>query len=204
MSLVDAQPPIPSRAQAVLSFWFGEEPEYSSLYDQRRKLWFGKKPAFDQAIIDQFRSLYEQAAAGQLDGWQQTPPSALALVLVLDQFPRNMFRDTPQAFATDAQACHLAKQAITQGFDRSLAPVQRMFFYLPLEHSESLEDQAQSVQMFQALAQVSPDLLDTLDYAYRHQDVIRRFGRFPHRNRILGRVTTPEEADFLQQPGSSF
>lgn len=190
--------------EEVLEFWFGSPPISPSLYEQRRKLWFSKKPEFDRQIYDRFYTLYEQAAAGALDHWQRLPLSNLALILVLDQFPRNMFRNTPRAFATDDSARQTTHVAIEQGFDRALAPVQRLFTYLPLEHSENLDEQNQSVQLVQALVAVHPELSDCLDYAQRHQAVIARFGRFPHRNRILGRETTPEEAEFLKQPGSSF
>jgi len=190
--------------EEVLDFWFGPPPITSMLYKQRRKRWFSKNPEFDRQIYDRFYSVYEQAATGTLDHWQHSPLSNLALILVLDQFPRNMFRNTPQAFATDAKARETTRVAIEQAFDRVLAPVQRLFVYLPLEHSENLDDQNQSVQLVQVLIATHPELLDCLDYAQRHQAVIERFGRFPHRNRILGRDTTPEEAEFLKQPGSSF
>lgn len=193
-----------SAIEAVLQFWFGDSPSDLSTYSQRRKLWFGKQPAIDQEIHQRFYTLYLQAAGGELATWQASPLSALALIVLLDQFPRNMFRDTAQAFATDFKARAVAKAAISQGFDRVVPPVQRIFFYLPLEHSEDLADQQQSVQLAQALANANPELADIADYALRHQVVIERFGRFPHRNRILGRKTTPQEAEFLQQPGSSF
>jgi uncharacterized protein (DUF924 family) len=189
---------------AILNFWFGDSGTESTSYEQRRRFWFGKTPEFDQAIREQFHAVYAQAAAGQLDHWQDTPEGSLALILVLDQFSRNMFRDTAQAFATDPQALAAAKRAIARGFDQQLLPIQRIFLYLPLEHSEDLADQQQSVEQFRQLIAASPDLQDTFDYALRHQSVIERFGRFPHRNRLLGRDTTPEEAEFLTQPGSSF
>lgn len=189
---------------AILNFWFGDPGTESASYEQRRRFWFGKAPEFDQAIREQFQPVYAQAAAGQLNHWQDTPEGSLALILVLDQFSRNMFRDTAQAFATDSQALAAAKRAIAHGFDQQLPPIQRIFLYLPLEHSEEIADQQQSVEQFRQLAAASPDLQDTFDYALRHQSVIERFGRFPHRNRLLGRDTTPEEAEFLTQPGSSF
>ncbi|MBF2049676.1 MAG: DUF924 family protein [Leptolyngbya sp. IPPAS B-1204] len=192
-----------SQIQAVLSFWFGDPPEAAS-YAQRRKFWFGKQPEFDAEIRQKFAAIYEQAAAGALDAWQQLPAGCLALVIVLDQFSRNMFRDTPQAFATDAKALQIAQQAVAQGFDQQLAPIQRIFLYLPFEHSENLADQHQSVELTRQLSAEVPELADVFDYAVRHQDVIERFGRFPHRNRILGRESTPEEIEFLKQPGSSF
>lgn len=190
--------------QAILQFWFGDLQSESSSYAQRRKLWFGKQPEFDAAIRQQFQPIYEQAAAGTLDVWQQTPLGCLALILLLDQFSRNMFRDTPQAFATDRQALQFARFAVAQGFDRQLLPIQRMFIYLPFEHSEDPEFQRQSVKLSQQLAGEAPELADVADYALRHQAVIERFGRFPHRNRILGRASTPAEIEFLKQPGSSF
>ena len=190
--------------QAVLEFWFGDPEAKTVTYAERRKLWFGKQPDWDAAIRQQFLSTYDQAAAGVLDSWQQTPSGSLALILLLDQFSRNMFRDTPQAFATDAQALRAARHTVAQGFDQHLHPLQQLFVYLPFEHSENLADQAESVQLFRQLESVAPDLTDVLDYAVRHQTVIQRFGRFPHRNRILGRASTPEEVEFLKQPGSSF
>jgi uncharacterized protein (DUF924 family) len=194
---------INSHVQAILSFWFGDSPEESS-YEQRRKLWFRKRPELDAEIRQRFADVYEQAAAGELDRWQQAPLSCLALILLLDQFPRNMFRDTPQAFATDAKALEIAQQAVAQGFDQQLTPIQRIFVYLPFEHSENLAHQQRSVELMRQLSREAPELDDVFDYAVRHQEVIERFGRFPHRNSILGRQSTPEEVEFLKQPGSSF
>lgn len=208
---MDSPQNLSPQIEDVLKFWFGsadsDAPEGSTsdgLYQRRRKFWFGQNPEFDRAIRDRFESLYQQAAAGHLDGWQQSPSGSLALILVLDQFPRNMFRHTPQAFATDFKAQQVAKGMIDRGDDRLLLPVQRIFVYLPLEHSENRDDQHLSVQQVEALVATQPALADCLDYAQRHQVVIERFGRFPHRNRILGRETTAEEAEFLQQPGSAF
>lgn len=191
-----------SPVEEILRFWFGHASESS--YTERRKLWFRKNPQLDQDIRDRFLSVYEQAVAGELEYWRQSPHSCLALLIVLDQFPRNMFRNTPQAFATDAKALSIAKAAIEQGFDQMLEPIQRIFMYLPLEHSENLEDQLQSIALFRDLVAIEPQLSDVLDYALLHYQVIQQFGRFPHRNKILNRTTTPEEAEFLQQPGSSF
>lgn len=195
MSMAQAQ------VEAILRFWFGEA---DSTYSQQRRLWFSKQPTLDATIRDQFGTIYEQAMAGELADWQDQPLSCLALVVLLDQFSRNMFRDTPQAFAADPEALRLAQQAIERGFDQQLSPLQRIFIYLPFEHSENPDHQAQSVALFQSLGQESPELADVVDYAERHHAVIGRFGRFPHRNEILGRATTPEEAEFLNQPGSSF
>ncbi len=188
----------------ILAFWFGDPDASATTYQQQRSLWFTKKAETDRHIREQFYSTYEQARADQLTDWQETAQGVLALILVLDQFPRNMFRGQPQAFATDPQALDLTELAIAQGFDQQLTPLQRLFVYLPLEHSELLEHQHRCVELFQPLAELDPDLADPLDYAIRHRDVIERFGRFPHRNSVLGRPSTPEEIEFLKQPGSSF
>lgn len=195
---------LPTQAAKVLRFWFGDPDSKDTSYKQRRKLWFGKDPEFDRAVIERFRPLYNRAVAGMLDSWQTAPLTALALVIVFDQFPRNMFRGTPEAFATDNQALAVAKGAIELGFGQFMEPIQRIFLYLPLEHSENLEDQNEAVALYQILCDPNPELSDTLDSAVRHQAVIKQFGRFPHRNAILGRESTPEEVEFLQQPGSSF
>ncbi|MCF2972189.1 DUF924 domain-containing protein [Synechococcus sp. Nb3U1] len=187
--------------EEILKFWFGDPT--GSEYGQSRPEWFKKDPEFDRTIEEQFLPVYEQAAAGQLESWQGSPSTCLALILVLDQFPRNMFRDTPRAFATDPLALQAARQAVTQGFDRQLLPVQRWFVYLPFEHSEDLADQQRSMELFGQL-QSDPASQSAIDYARRHLEIIKRFGRFPHRNTILGRPSTPAELEFLQQPGSSF
>lgn len=190
--------------EAVLKFWFGTPGSEDASYAQRRKIWFGKSIEVDEYIRTAFYTLYAQASLGELDGWRSQPEPCLALILLLDQFPRNLFRDDPRAFGTDGQALAVAKQAIAHGFDQQLNPLQRLFIYLPLEHSEVLEDQHKAVALIEVLAQEDPDLADPYDYALRHRDVIARFGRFPHRNAILGRVSTPEEEVFLKQPGSRF
>lgn len=192
------------RIQAVLTFWFGDPAQDETGYAARRGIWFGKDPAFDQQVRDRFLGLHQDAATGQLDHWQSSAHGSLALVILLDQCPRNMFRDSPQAFATDSQALSVAQNAIAQGFDHTLLPEERLFLYLPFEHSEQLGIQQRSLQLFQRLSADAPELQDTYDYALRHHRVIEQFGRFPHRNAILGRETTPTEADFLRQPGSSF
>ena len=189
------------QAKRILDFWFGT-PEQAS-YGKPRQIWFIKKPEFDREVEARFLSDYEQAAAGNLDTWKSSPLSCLALILLLDQFPRNMFRGKSQAFATDWQALSTAEYAIAQGYDRELLPVQRWFIYLPFEHSENLEHQRQAVRLFEQLSD-DPDSASCIDYAIRHMQVIQRFGRFPHRNEILGRVSTIEEKEFLKQKGSSF
>ena len=172
--------------QAVLDFWFGADP----------KKWYVKDEAFDASIRARFLSTYEAAKAGQLADWEATPESALALVIVLDQFPRNMFRGSPRTFATDPLALAVAKRALARDFDRPLELARRNFFYLPFQHSENLADQEQGVE----LSRRNSDA-EALKWAELHADIIRRFGRFPHRNAVLGRATTPEEQAFLDGGG---
>jgi uncharacterized protein (DUF924 family) len=185
----------------VLEFWFGapDSPEFG----RPRSPWFVKSAEFDAHIRDRFLPTHEAAASGALDAWSERPLAALALAVVLDQFPRNMFRGTPRAFAADARALALARGAVEQRFDEVLLPVQRWFFYLPFEHAEDLAAQRESLRLFERLA-VDAAGAGTLTYAMRHYAVIERFGRFPHRNAILARESTPAELAFLAQPGSSF
>ena len=184
-----------------MAFWFGRPGEPS--YGKQRSFWFTKKPEFDQELRNRFLGDYQHAAAKALEHWHSSSRSCLALILVFDQFPRHMFRGTAQAFATDSQALWAAQHAVAKGFDQELMTIQRWFVYLPFEHSENLAHQRQSVELFETLSD-DPDSTATINYAVRHRSVIERFGRFPHRNKILGRATTPEEAEFLKQPGSSF
>jgi uncharacterized protein (DUF924 family) len=191
-----------STAQQVLDFWFGnaDAPDHG----RARAAWFRKDADFDRRIVEQFGSLIETALAGGLAHWQREPGSALAQILVLDQFTRNAFRDQPRAFAGDAAALAAARAMRAAGQDGGLLPVQRAFVYLPFEHAEDIAAQAQSVRLFTDLAAAAPELADMLDYAQRHHAVIARFGRFPHRNALLGRASSTEELAFLQQPGSRF
>jgi uncharacterized protein (DUF924 family) len=182
-------------AGALIDFWFG--PEGDPEREAHRDIWFRSTPEHDARLRQLFLADYERAAAGELAAWGDAPESALALVLLLDQIPRNIFRDTPRAYATDAAAREAAERALARGFDAGLPPAWRMFFYMPLHHSESLADQQRSLQLFEAL----PDRTGregTRRYAARYIDVIARFGRFPHRNAILGRTSTPEEIAFLE------
>jgi uncharacterized protein (DUF924 family) len=187
--------------QEVLEFWFGApgSPEFG----RPRAAWFVKSAEFDALIRDRFLATHEAAAAGALDAWSTRPLGALALAVALDQFPRTIFRGTPRAFAADARALAVARGAVARGFDEVLLPVQRWFVYLPYEHAEELAAQRESLRLFERLA-VDAAGAGTLTYAMRHYAVIERFGRFPHRNAILGRASTPEELAFLDQPGSSF
>ncbi|HEX9181563.1 MAG TPA: DUF924 family protein [Burkholderiales bacterium] len=187
----------PGRAAEILDFWFGPVP------GARRRQWFVKDPDFDREIRERFLEDHRRARDRELDDWLAEPASCLALVVLLDQFPRNMFRGAPEAFAADACALAAARHAVEQGFDAGMPAERRLFFYLPFEHSENLDDQRRCVALtepFRAL----PGFEDVHDYALRHLRVIQRFGRFPHRNAVLGRTSTPEEADFLKQQGSSF
>jgi uncharacterized protein (DUF924 family) len=189
-----------TRAQEVLDFWFGREGEPG--YGEFREAWFKRDPEFDQQIRSRFESLYEEAAAGELDGWKEEVGSCLALVILLDQFPRNMYRGDPRAYSTDCKAQEIAEYAVDMALDRELHPFQRVFLYMPFMHSEDLEHQRRSVELFRGLEGVAE--ADSAGYAVGHMKIIERFGRFPHRNEILGRQTTPEEAEFLTEPGSSF
>ena len=185
----------------VLAFWFGKPEDLD--YGKPRKFWFIKDSEVDQQVRDTFLPVYEQAVDRKLEQWKDTPLSCLALILLLDQFPRNMFRNSPQSFATDNQALELAQYAVSHQFDRQLLPVQRWFIYLPYEHSENLIHQQQAVSLFLTL-QDDPDSHSSIEFVSRHYQIIERFGRFPHRNKILGRISTPEEIKFLTKPGSSF
>jgi len=183
------------RVDEILKFWFGDGSDPA-----HERLWFAQDDGFDQACRSGFLADYERAAAGELDSWKDAPSSALALILLLDQFPRNIFRGTPRAFATDPKALATAKGAVARGFDLALPPVQRPFVYLPFQHSENLDDQKESVRLFHKLAAEHPATAGYVGYAEHHLEVIRRFGRFPHRNAVLGRASTAPEAEFLQRP----
>lgn len=183
--------------RAINAFWFGEAdaPDYG----RDREVWFKKDAAFDAQVQERFLRVVEAARAGQLDVMAESPEGAVALVVVLDQFPRNIYRGDSRAFASDAHALRIARAALAKGFDQEVMPVMRKFLYLPFEHSEDLDDQERAVDLFKALGD------DTgLDWAIKHYDIIKRFGRFPHRNAVLGRLSTPEEKAFLTQPGSAF
>lgn len=186
-------------AEEVLAFWFGDPPVTTP-----RKTWFMKDAAFDAEIAQRFGSTIEQALAGAPLNGADTAGATLARILVLDQFTRNVFRDTPRAFAGDKRARALAQQLVDSGGDRQLTPVQRPFAYLPFEHAESAAAQAESLRLFKALAAEHPGSAEVLHWAEKHARIIERFGRYPHRNLVLGRLSTPEEAAFLREPGSSF
>ena len=184
---------------AILAFWFGAGEEHG----KRRVAWFKKDAAFDDEIRSRFLVTYELAASDQLTHWRTRMQSCLALIVVLDQFPRNMFRGSPRAFAADALARETALHALEHGFDTAMKPVERQFIYLPLEHSEALDDQQQCLTLMQALS-VFPETSDLHVWAEKHLVIIERFGRFPHRNAALGRESTLDEIEFLKLPGSGF
>lgn len=186
----------------VLDFWFA--PPGGAEHNRTRAVWFKKDDAFDAAIGSRFGALIEQALSGALAPWTATTDGTLAAIIVLDQFTRNAFRNTPRSFAGDAQALTLARKLVASGADRTLPGVRRLFVYLPFEHAEDLATQEECLRLFASLAQDEPPLADLLTWAERHHAVIARFGRFPHRNAILGRTSTPEEEAFLREPGSSF
>ncbi len=186
-----------AEAREVLDFWFGPAPHAA------RPEWFRKDAAFDATIRERFGAAIGAALAGGLGEWCADAHGALARVIVLDQFTRNVYRDTPRAFAGDARALATAEYAIARGFERDLDGFERWFLYLPFEHSEDLAVQERSLALFAKLAEDTGDR-SPLEWAEKHAAVIRRFGRYPHRNGVLGRVSTPEEVAFLREPGSRF
>jgi len=179
-------------AAEVLRFWFGDAA-------QARPEWFRKDPAFDDEIRRRFGPLIDAAVEDRLPAWGDDAASTLARILLLDQFTRNVFRDSPRAFAGDTLALAAARAMVASGQDLALPPLQRSFVYLPFEHAENLEAQREGVRLFERLR-----LDDSTEWARKHLVVIERFGRFPHRNAVLGRPSTPEEEAFLAQPGSRF
>jgi len=183
----------------VLDFWFGA-PD-SPVRGRERKVWFKKSDNFDREVRERFLPLWEKALSGGLKPWSETPLAALALIVVLDQFPRNMFRGDGRSFASDGLALATADTSIDRGFDRLLRPIERAFVYLPFQHAEDCDAQRRSLELYRELAPLG---VDHRDFARRHHDIVLRFGRFPHRNAILGRESTPEEIEFLKQPGSRF
>ena len=190
-------------AQDVLDFWF--LPRTDAGYGKARPEWFRKDAAFDALIAERFGTLIAQAVAGGLREWdQQGPEGTLARILVLDQFTRNAFRGKPESFAGDMLALQAARTLVDSGADRQLEPQQRAFAYMPFEHAEDARMQECAVELFGRLAQEHEGFTEMLDYAHRHRGVIARFGRFPHRNPILGRASTPDELQYLGQPGAGF
>lgn len=180
----------------ILIFWFGEPS--SPNYESHKSFWFQSTPELDAQVRELFEDAYKQALNGELDSLSESAEGSLSLILLLDQFPRNMYRGTPGAFLSDPQALKIVKEGIFKKFDKVLNKVQKLFFYMPFQHSESLEDQEASLQLYKTLGQP-----EAFQYAFEHYEIIKRFGRFPHRNKILGRINTVEELEYLQLPSAS-
>jgi uncharacterized protein (DUF924 family) len=190
----------------ILTFWFGDEALQPLA---RQSIWFTKDAEVDQWMREHFQSMLGEALNGAYDDWSKVSRGALALVILCDQFPRNIYRDSDQAFAYDDRALRAAQIAIDHNFDRNMTVVERCFLYLPLEHSEDIAIQERSVQLFSTLSDTATGeekvfIQSALDYALKHRDIIAKFGRFPHRNEILGRASTRAEIEFLKRPGSYF
>jgi uncharacterized protein (DUF924 family) len=196
-------------AKALLDYWFGLDADDAAVASKKGGLWWKSDPAVDEDLRVRFADLVERAGRNELGEWALKPPGLLALILLSDQLPRNIFRNTPRAFAFDPIARAHCREGIARGVDLELRPIERVFHYLPLEHSESAADQDDSVRLFAAMAREASATTKELfagylRFAERHRDIIARFGRFPHRNRILERDSTAEEIAFLKTPGSSF
>lgn len=197
------------RIEEILTYWFGDLKTPDDYPSDKSKIWFSGSSEIDQEIRHRFESLVLDAANHKLDEWKQTPKGRLALIILVDQFSRNIFRGTSEAFAFDSMAQELTLEGLDLGEDQELFPIERVFFYLPLEHAENLEIQELSIAKFNKLAiDAIPSLVSTFesyaDYAMRHYVIIEKFGRFPHRNAIMGRDSTQEEMKFLMGPNSSF
>ena len=190
------------RIDEILAFWFMEKEANTPKIDARMDVWFGENKAFDEQIAKEFADDVERASAGDLDHWARDPNGRLALILLLDQFRRNIYRNTPEAFARDNMALKLCVDGVSQKMDKALQPVQRVFFYMPMQHAESVKVQDKSVKIYRRLADsVSETQKETFgtvaNFAELHADIVRQFGRFPHRNNVLGRANTPEEDQYL-------
>ena len=195
----------------VLGFWFGDLREGELPDKEKQMTWWMKSEEFDDLVRQRFEKYVLLAEKEEFSHWLETPLGTVAFIIVVDQFPRNIYRDTPEAFSRDLLALRVCLEGIEKGFDRDLHPTHRTFFYLPLMHSEDLEIQGLSVEKYSALEseytshpQIRETLACSTDFAGRHFDIIKRFGRYPHRNSALGRESTPEETEFLKEPGSSF
>ena len=193
----------------MLSFWFGELDAHGRADKLHQERWWSKDAGFDREVRARFEGLHAAAVGGKLQAWLDAPRSRLAYIIVLDQFSRNMFRDSGRMFAADGLALAATLQGVERGHDRGLTLHERVMFYMPLMHSEQLEHQERCIALFQDLSRESSELgrslmLSHIGFAERHRDIVRKFGRFPHRNALLGRSSTPEELEFLAGPGSSF
>lgn len=200
---------LPGASASVLAYWFGSAGDDGAVAARQAHLWWGRDPADDAEIRRRYAPLVAAAGRGDLEAWKASAQGRLALILLMDQFSRSIHRDRPEAFALDNLAQEVCRAGLAVGADRALRAIERVFFYLPLEHAESLALQDESVVRFRTLRETAAPAAsavfdDYLQYALRHRDVIARFGRFPHRNRILGRASTAAELAFLAEPGSSF
>ena len=198
-----------ARIEAVLSFWFKEQSLTAPQIDRRMEIWFGEDPVFDHEIEKEFGNDVASASKGDLNHWAHNSHGRLALIILLDQFRRNMYRGTAKAYSRDRTALELCVHGAMEKKDECLTPIQRVFFYMPLQHAESRKVQAKSVELYRRLAKsVSPTLRETFmtvaEFAELHKDIVDQFGRFPHRNEVLGRENTPQEAEFLAGDAPDF
>ena len=198
-----------ARIEAILSFWFKEPNLSAPQIDRRMDVWFGEDPVFDHEVKKEFADDVDLASEGRLGHWADEPRGRLALILLLDQFRRNIYRGTAEAFALDNVAVKLCVQGIVEKKNKGLTPIQQAFFYMPLQHSESAKVQVKSVEIYNRLAEaVSPTFRETFEtiaqFAELHHDIIARFGRFPHRNKLVGRPNTPEEDEYLAGDSPDF
>lgn len=199
----------PETPESILAFWFGDERDDARCAECQAPLWWQKNPETDRHVAERFGDAVRRAMDGELDAWAQSARGRLALIVLLDQLPRMLHRDSARAFDCDERALHCCLDGLADGLDRELRPVERLFFYLPLEHSEDLEHQQRCLDLCLALCrEVPPTHRATFEqflrFAERHRDVVARFGRFPHRNAALGRASTPEELAYLGEPGAGF
>jgi len=199
------------RQEVVLNYWFGRLEKDKAPPEKQSKIWFSKKKETDKDIKFRFELDLKRALEGRLSIWERTPRGTLALIIVVDQYPRNMYRDTPKAFEGDKVALKACLEGIKKGFDTKLHPLERVFFYMPLMHAEELQVQMTSLECFTILEKLytSPPSIASIistskAYAEKHYLIIEKFGRFPHRNEIIGRKSTPEEVKFLKESGASF
>ena len=196
-------------ADGILGFWFGAQEDDADVAKTQQSLWWSKNPDVDREISDTYKATLEDACRGNLADWENTARGMLGLIILVDQFSRNIYRDDARSFSNDYQALDWCRQLLARRLDMELRPIERVFAYLPLEHSEDLADQDQCVALFTALGEQVPDrhqevFSGYLDFAHAHRKIVRQFGRYPHRNEILSRESTAAEKTFLTQPGSSF
>ena len=196
-------------ALGIVDFWFGSAQDTQTICDQKKSLWWQKNQETDQLIKSQYGELVDEVYSGNCEEWLKTSAGVLASIITLDQFPRNIYRGSERSFAYDHRALEISKQMMADGGHQDLSLIQRVFAFLPYEHSENMDDQVTSIKLFEELVQLAPDnekevFKGFYDFALKHHEIIEKFGRYPHRNIILGRNSTKEELAFLERPGSSF